>query len=66
MSMKKIIIPALLIVLWSCNNNNTSNNDNDSANVSTDTTIPPNGVTEGSAISADTAAYRAKDTTKER
>ncbi|MGI8951326.1 MAG: hypothetical protein ACR2FN_07040 [Chitinophagaceae bacterium] len=62
--MKKILIGLLFIELCSCNNANNSNNGNDSAKLNADTTIHPNGVNEGAVISADTAAYKIKDSTK--
>jgi len=63
--MKKILIPFLLIVAYSCNNAGTNNNSTaDSSVAAPDTTIHPNGVNEGAVISTDTAAYKVKDSVK--
>jgi len=58
--MKKIIISVLFLACYSCKNgNNDHTNDTINAKTSADTTIPPNGITEGSVTSNDTAAMRA-------
>jgi hypothetical protein len=63
--MKKIVIPFLIVVIYSCNNTGTNSNSNaDSTVAAPDTTIHPNGVNEGAVISTDTAAYKVKDSVK--
>jgi hypothetical protein len=64
--MKKIIIiSALFLAAYSCNNNNKSNTkDTANTNSSLDTSISPNAVTEGSLNSNDTAAMRMAEPNK--
>lgn len=63
--MKTLLIPFLLIVVYSCNNSGTNNSTTaDSSVAAPDTIIHPNGVNEGAVISTDTAAYKIKDSTR--
>lgn len=54
--MKKLFIPAMIILLASCGGDAETNS------VATDSSVHPSGVNEGAVISTDTAAYRVPDT----
>lgn len=63
--MKKILIPLVLVISYSCNNAGPDSNTNaDTTVAAPDTTIHPNGLNEGAVISTDTAAYNVNDSAK--
>jgi hypothetical protein len=61
--MRKLIFPALILIMSSCANSAT---DADTNAAVTDSSIHPNGMNSDAVISTDTAAYRVPDTTEKK